>query len=191
MMGLICHCYSPSHGALPVKMTNGTHSVWLMTDWLNDWRTPLSLTDDWLTKWLTDTTQFDWWLTDWMTDGTHSVWLMTDWLNDWRNHSVGDLSRGASRGFEQTGCFKITYWLIGDAGLALPTAIAILYDPVCWLCTLQIPYYDAVSTGAFLIPYVIMLFCTGMPLFFFELTMGQFTSQGPIGIWSVSPLFQG
>ncbi|XP_043199106.1 sodium- and chloride-dependent glycine transporter 1-like isoform X1 [Amphibalanus amphitrite] len=45
--------------------------------------------------------------------------------------------------------------------------------------------------GAFLIPYVIMLFCTGVPLFFFELTMGQFTSQGPIGIWSVSPLFQG
>ena len=46
-------------------------------------------------------------------------------------------------------------------------------------------------TGAFLIPYVIMLFCTGVPLFFFELTLGQFTSRGPIAIWSVCPLFQG
>ncbi|XP_043199073.1 sodium- and chloride-dependent glycine transporter 1-like [Amphibalanus amphitrite] len=45
--------------------------------------------------------------------------------------------------------------------------------------------------GAFLIPYVIMLFCTGVPLFFFELTLGQFTSRGPIAVWSVCPLFQG
>ncbi|XP_037070477.1 sodium- and chloride-dependent glycine transporter 1-like [Pollicipes pollicipes] len=45
--------------------------------------------------------------------------------------------------------------------------------------------------GAFLIPYVLMLFCTGVPLFFFELTLGQFSSRGPIAVWSICPLFQG
>lgn len=45
--------------------------------------------------------------------------------------------------------------------------------------------------GAFLIPYAIMLFIAGIPLFFFELSFGQFASQGPITVWSVNPLFMG
>ncbi|XP_050707991.1 sodium- and chloride-dependent glycine transporter 1-like [Eriocheir sinensis] len=45
--------------------------------------------------------------------------------------------------------------------------------------------------GAFLIPYVIMLLVTGLPLFFFELSLGQFGREGPITIWKVVPLFQG
>ncbi|XP_045625896.1 sodium-dependent proline transporter-like isoform X2 [Procambarus clarkii] len=45
--------------------------------------------------------------------------------------------------------------------------------------------------GAFLIPYVIMLCITGLPLFFFELSLGQFGREGPITIWKVVPLFQG
>ncbi|XP_019625288.1 PREDICTED: sodium-dependent proline transporter-like isoform X1 [Branchiostoma belcheri] len=45
--------------------------------------------------------------------------------------------------------------------------------------------------GAFLIPYVIMLACAGLPLFFMELSFGQFASLGPITIWNVSPIFKG
>ncbi|RWS28104.1 Sodium- and chloride-dependent glycine transporter 1-like protein, partial [Leptotrombidium deliense] len=45
--------------------------------------------------------------------------------------------------------------------------------------------------GAFLIPYTIMLFFVGLPLFLLELAFGQYASEGPITIWKISPLFQG
>ncbi|XP_022662542.1 sodium- and chloride-dependent glycine transporter 1-like isoform X2 [Varroa jacobsoni] len=45
--------------------------------------------------------------------------------------------------------------------------------------------------GAFLIPYFTMLSFVGIPLFFMELSFGQYASEGPITIWKVSPLFQG
>jgi len=46
-------------------------------------------------------------------------------------------------------------------------------------------------SGAFLIPFVIMLILIGIPLFFLELCFGQFASLGPIAIWNVSPLMKG
>lgn len=45
--------------------------------------------------------------------------------------------------------------------------------------------------GAFLVPYVIMLIIAGLPLFFLELSFGQFGSLGPITIWKACPLFKG
>lgn len=45
--------------------------------------------------------------------------------------------------------------------------------------------------GAFLVPYAIMLFIAGIPLFFFELSFGQFASEGPVTVWKVSPFFMG
>lgn len=45
--------------------------------------------------------------------------------------------------------------------------------------------------GAFLIPYAIMLVIAGIPLFFFELSFGQFASEGPVTVWKVSPFFMG
>lgn len=45
--------------------------------------------------------------------------------------------------------------------------------------------------GAFLIPYVLMLALVGLPIFFMELSFGQFASLGPIAIWKASPVLKG
>ena len=48
-----------------------------------------------------------------------------------------------------------------------------------------------VPPGAFVLPYLIMLVVTGIPLFFLETAFGQYSSSGVIGIWNAVPLFQG
>ncbi|XP_069468967.1 sodium- and chloride-dependent neutral and basic amino acid transporter B(0+)-like [Ambystoma mexicanum] len=45
--------------------------------------------------------------------------------------------------------------------------------------------------GAYIIPFVIMLVFAGMPLFFLECSLGQFSSSGPIAVWRVLPILQG
>ena len=46
--------------------------------------------------------------------------------------------------------------------------------------------------GAFLIPYVVMLIFCGIPLLYMELTIGQYTRQGPIGaLGKICPILQG
>ena len=44
---------------------------------------------------------------------------------------------------------------------------------------------------AFLVPYIISLVLMGIPVFLFEMGSGQFSSEGPIKIWNICPLFQG
>jgi len=45
--------------------------------------------------------------------------------------------------------------------------------------------------GAFLVPYVFMLLFVGLPLFFMELSLGQFASLGPITCWRFNPVLKG
>ena len=46
--------------------------------------------------------------------------------------------------------------------------------------------------GAFLLPYVIVLIFIGRPVYFLELTLGQFSSRGATTVWiEMLPLFRG
>ncbi|KAM8974390.1 sodium- and chloride-dependent GABA transporter 2 [Pelodytes ibericus] len=46
--------------------------------------------------------------------------------------------------------------------------------------------------GAFFIPYLIFLFTCGIPVFFLETALGQYTSQGGVTSWRrICPLFEG
>ncbi|XP_046404052.1 sodium-dependent nutrient amino acid transporter 1-like [Ischnura elegans] len=45
--------------------------------------------------------------------------------------------------------------------------------------------------GAFLIPYIIVLFVIGKPLYYMEMAVGQFCNLGPVKIWNLCPAFRG
>lgn len=45
--------------------------------------------------------------------------------------------------------------------------------------------------GAFLIPYIIVLFLVGKPMYYLEGVLGQFSSRNSIKVWSVSPAMKG
>lgn len=61
---------------------------------------------------------------------------------------------------------------------------------VC-LTVLSPPFFYLLFSGAFLIPYTLMLALAGLPLFFMECSLGQFASLGPVSVWRILPLFQG
>jgi solute carrier family 6 amino acid transporter-like protein 5/7/9/14 len=47
-------------------------------------------------------------------------------------------------------------------------------------------------TGAFLVPYIIMLFFMGLPIFFLELVIGQYSGLGPNKAFQrMAPIFHG
>ncbi len=47
------------------------------------------------------------------------------------------------------------------------------------------------SAGAFLIPYFLCCVLGGIPVFFLEVSLGQFMSTGGVSAWLICPLFQG
>lgn len=64
---------------------------------------------------------------------------------------------------------------------------------VCMTCIFFWYWWQNVEcfAGAFLIPYFLFLFLCGIPLFFMELSIGQFSSLSPISMWKFCPLFKG
>ncbi|XP_021703364.1 sodium- and chloride-dependent glycine transporter 1 [Aedes aegypti] len=45
--------------------------------------------------------------------------------------------------------------------------------------------------GAFLVPYLTMLFFCGIPLFFLEICIGQFSGRGCVTVFNIAPLLKG
>ncbi|XP_043260588.1 sodium-dependent nutrient amino acid transporter 1-like [Colletes gigas] len=45
--------------------------------------------------------------------------------------------------------------------------------------------------GAFLIPYIIVLFVVGKPFYYLEMIMGQFCSRSSVKMWAAAPGFRG
>nr|XP_057939558.1 sodium- and chloride-dependent creatine transporter 1-like isoform X2 [Doryrhamphus excisus] len=45
--------------------------------------------------------------------------------------------------------------------------------------------------GVFLIPYLLIVFLGGIPVFFLEIALGQFMKQGGVSAWNIAPLFKG
>uniref|UniRef100_A0A336KAS2 Transporter n=1 Tax=Culicoides sonorensis TaxID=179676 RepID=A0A336KAS2_CULSO len=45
--------------------------------------------------------------------------------------------------------------------------------------------------GAFLIPYIVVLLIIGKPMYYLEMTMGQFSSNGSVKMWDVIPILRG
>ena len=62
---------------------------------------------------------------------------------------------------------------------------------MCVPCLVPVLYLMFCFTGAFLIPYLICVFLGGIPLFFIEVALGQFMSQGGMRAWDICPVLQG
>ncbi|XP_029465141.1 sodium- and chloride-dependent creatine transporter 1 isoform X1 [Rhinatrema bivittatum] len=45
--------------------------------------------------------------------------------------------------------------------------------------------------GVFLIPYLLIVIVGGIPIFFLEISLGQFMKAGSIAVWKIAPIFQG
>ena len=45
--------------------------------------------------------------------------------------------------------------------------------------------------GAFLIPFLFVLVTCGLPLFFLEVSLGQFRGKGIVHVWDICPVFRG
>lgn len=61
-----------------------------------------------------------------------------------------------------------------------------------WLLSIARPLNWMSFTGAFLIPYLVMLIFCGLPLFYMELALGQFQRCGCLTVWNrICPAFKG
>lgn len=45
--------------------------------------------------------------------------------------------------------------------------------------------------GAFVIPYIIVLFLVGKPVYYMEMLLGQFSSRGSVKVYDFAPIMRG
>lgn len=45
--------------------------------------------------------------------------------------------------------------------------------------------------GAFLIPYLVVLFVIGRPIYYLEMLVGQFSSRGSVQVYDMAPAMRG
>jgi solute carrier family 6 (neurotransmitter transporter, glycine) member 5/9 len=45
--------------------------------------------------------------------------------------------------------------------------------------------------GAFVLPYLVVLFLIGRPIYYMEMVIGQFSSRGSIKVFDISPAMRG
>lgn len=64
-------------------------------------------------------------------------------------------------------------------------------DETCFLIAYWIFGHFMCVAGVFLIPYILMVFFGGIPVFFLEIALGQFMKQGGVATWNIAPLFKG
>lgn len=56
----------------------------------------------------------------------------------------------------------------------------------------RFPFTALENGGAtFLLPYLVVLFIIGRPLYFLEMVIGQFSSRNSIDVYDLSPIFRG
>lgn len=53
------------------------------------------------------------------------------------------------------------------------------------------PCHVCPLSGVFLIPYILIALIGGIPIFFLEISLGQFMKAGSINVWNICPLFKG
>lgn len=63
---------------------------------------------------------------------------------------------------------------------------------VFFACCCCLSWHKLYFSGAFLIPFTVMLIIAGLPLMFMELSFGQYAALGPVAVYNkFCPLFRG
>jgi solute carrier family 6 amino acid transporter-like protein 5/7/9/14 len=60
-----------------------------------------------------------------------------------------------------------------------------------YYCNDDTENFHLLGGGAFVIPYLIVLFLVGKPIYFLEATIGQFSSKGSVKVYDLCPACKG
>uniref|UniRef100_A0A8D8EW11 Transporter n=1 Tax=Culex pipiens TaxID=7175 RepID=A0A8D8EW11_CULPI len=102
------------------------------------------------------------------------------------NHKVGDVTTSVDMTSNDSGITR-EKWGKNIEFLLSCVALSVGFGNV-W----RFPYTALKNGGgAFVIPYLIVLFVVGRPLYYLEMVMGQFSSRGCVKVFDVSPLMRG
>lgn len=68
-----------------------------------------------------------------------------------------------------------------------------LHVSITWIPVIHPSFFNFFLslTGVFLIPYLLIVVVGGIPIFFLEISLGQFMKAGSINVWNIAPLFKG